>query len=338
MKVSIKQISKLSGFSPATVSNALNNKRGVNRETADQIIRIAREHGYITESKIKSIRVVSYRDSGEVFSESPFFSSLLESIADESRKKGYETTIFNLYRRKPNYEEQLASLLGDTSSAILLIGTELDEEDALPFYETDAPLVLLDCSFDGLPFHSVLMDNEGSVYRAVNYLIAQGHRRIGYLRGDVRIRNFQCRARGFYLAMEKQGIPVEEKYVLDLRPSIIGAHDSMNRLLENGLELPTAFFADNDMVALGAMQSLQNHGYRIPEDLSIIGFDDISFSEVFSPGLTTVRVHTKELGKLAVRRLLELVKKPHGIKACTQLGTDLVLRGSVAAIYSKRHN
>jgi len=76
VKINIKKISELSGFSPATVSNALNNKRGVNRETAEQIIRIAREHGYITESKIKSIRVVSYRDSGEVFAESPFFSSL----------------------------------------------------------------------------------------------------------------------------------------------------------------------------------------------------------------------------------------------------------------------
>jgi len=331
VKINIKKISELSGFSPATVSNALNNKRGVNRETAEQIIRIAREHGYITESKIKSIRVVSYRDSGEVFAESPFFSSLLESVADESRKQGYETTLLNLYRRKPNYEEQLSSLLSDTSSAILLVGTELSEEDALPFYETSAPLVLLDCNFDGLPFHSVLMDNVRSVYRAVNYLIEQGHRSIGYLRGSVRIRNFQCRERGFFLAMQKAGIPVEDKYIMDVQPSIIGSHDCMNRLLDEGVELPTAFFADNDMIALGAMQALQNHGYRIPEDISIIGFDDITFSKVFSPGLTTVRVHTKELGKLAVRRLIELIKKPQRIKVCTQLCTDLVLRGSVAA-------
>ena len=121
MKINIKKLSELSGFSAATVSNALNGKRGVNHETAQQILALAREYGYVPASRIQSIRLVTYRDSGEVFSDAPFFSDLIESIENESRRNGYETKLVNLYRREPDYEEQVEDLLNDTSSAILLI-------------------------------------------------------------------------------------------------------------------------------------------------------------------------------------------------------------------------
>ena len=331
MKVNIKKISELSGFSPATVSNALNNKRGVNHETAEQVIKIARKYGYITEDKIKRIKLVTYRDSGEVFSDSPFFSVLMESVENESRKSGYETTIFNLYRRKPDYEERVNELLSDTSSAILLVGTELSEQDALPFQKAGVPLVLLDCWFDNLSFNAVLMNNEDSVCQAVNYLISRGHRKIGYLRGDVRIRNFECRSRGYHRAMATSGLQVDEKYIFNVPPSIAGAYDAFNKILSKDTEMPTAFFADNDMIALGAMQALQKNNYCIPDDISIIGFDDITFCEVFAPGLTTMKVYKKELGQIAVRKLIELIKSPSQVKVRTQLCNKLILRGSVAA-------
>ncbi len=330
MKVNIKKISEMSGFSPATVSNALNNKRGVNRETAGKIIEIARQYGYITEERIKRIKLVTYRDSGEVFSESPFFSVLMESVENESRKSGYETTIFNLYRSKPDYEERVKELLSDTSAAILLVGTELNKQDAELFQKAAVPLVLLDCWFDDLSFNAVLMNNEDSVYQAVDYLIAQGHTRIGYLRGGVRIRNFECRARGYRRAMEARHLPIESRFIFDVPPSIAGAYETFNRILQNKSEMPTAFFADNDMIALGVMQALQKNDYHIPEDISIIGFDDITFCEVFAPGLTTIKVYKKELGQLAVRKLIELIKNPSRVKVRTQLCNELILRGSVA--------
>ena len=95
--------------------------------------------------------------------------------------------------------------------------------------------------------------------------------------------------------------------------------------------MPTAFFADNDMIALGAMQAFQANGWHLPEDISIVGFDDISFGEVFSPGLTTIRVHKKELGRLAVKRLIELIKKPQTVKTRIETVNDLIVRGSVTA-------
>lgn len=329
MRMSIKKISELSGFSPATVSNALNNKRGVSPETCEKILRIARDCGYITEDKIKRIRVVTYRDSGEVFSDSPFFSELLEGIENESRKRGYETTIINLYRQKPEYGKQLQELLNDAGSGILLIGTELTEENAKVFQQAVAPIILVDCWFPHLPFDAVLMDNEDSVMQAVDYLIDQGHRHIGYIKGSVRIQNFECRARGFYRAMAAHGLPLEEKFIFPVQPSIHGAHTAISELLAEGREMPTAFFADNDMIALGAMQAFQAQGWKIPDDISIVGFDDITFSAVFSPGLTTVKVYKKELGQVAVRRMIELLRERPVMKIRTQLVNELVIRGSV---------
>ena len=214
---------------------------------------------------------------------------------------------------------------------MLLIGTELTDETARPFHEAVLPLVLLDAWMPHLAFNAVLMDNEGGAMAAVEHLIEHGHKRIGYLSGGLRIQNFQARERGFRLAMEAHGLAVDERFLFEVPPSIQGSHERMLQILAERCEMPTAFFADNDMIALGAMQAFQTHGWRLPEDVSIVGFDDISFGEVFSPGLTTVRVHKKELGRLAVRRLIELIKKPRAVKTRIEIVNDLVVRGSVAA-------
>ena len=331
MKVNIKKLSDLSGYSPATISNALHNRRGVSRQTAAKVWKLAQEAGYKVKTSTRSIKLVTYSDSGEVFSDSPFFTTLMEGVENEARRRGFDTTIFNLYRRQPDYEQKLQQLLADTSSALLLMGTELGEQDAKRFLEAKAPLVLLDCSFDTLNFDAVLMDNENSVAQAVDYLVSRGHTEIGYLRGSVRIRNFIKRGRGYRRAMEVHGLPINERFVLDLRPSIAGAYQAMDAILKTGRPMPTAFIADNDMIALGAMQALQRNGYRIPEDISVIGFDDISFCEVFLPHLTTVRVYKKELGQVAVQELIALMQNPERVKTKTTTLNELIIRNSVAA-------
>ena len=331
MKVNIKKLSELSGYSPATISNALHNRRGVSRQTAAKVWKLAQEAGYKVKTSTRSIKLVTYSDSGEVFSDSPFFTTLMEGVENEARRRGFDTTIFNLYRRQPDYEQKLQQLLADTSSALLLMGTELGEQDAKRFLEAKAPLVLLDCSFDTLNFDAVLMDNENSVAQAVDYLVSRGHTEIGYLRGSVRIRNFIKRGRGYRRAMEVHGLPINERFVLDLRPSIAGAYQAMDAILKTGRPMPTAFIADNDMIALGAMQALQRNGYRIPEDISVIGFDDISFCEVFLPHLTTVRVYQKELGQVAVQELIALMQNPERVKTKTTTLNELIIRNSVAA-------
>ena len=126
MKVNIKKISELTGFSPATVSNALNNKRGVNKETAEKIRKTAREIGYLTEWHVSSIKLVMYRASGAIVNDSPFFSSLISGVEEEGRSFGFDTLIYNLTRDSGDYEGQLQELCGDPSTALLVLGTELE--------------------------------------------------------------------------------------------------------------------------------------------------------------------------------------------------------------------
>jgi Transcriptional regulators len=332
MKVNISEISRISGFSPATVSNALNNKKGVNRETAEKILQIAQENGYQSKLKINNIKFVIYRNSGLVVADTPFFSSLIAGVESESRNSGYETAIFNLDRCSPDYEKSLNKLMNDSKSAILLLATELSEEEIRAFRDIPSPLVVLDSWFEESTFNSVLINNTDSVYHAVRYLIGRGHRRIGYLQGSVRIRNFIYRQLGYQRAMLNSGIQPETKFTFSLTPTMDGAYSDMERFLQQGPEMPTAFMADNDIIALGAMKALQSHGYRIPEDISLIGFDDLQFCSISSPPLTSIHVFKQEMGKIAVRRLIELIHSGTQAKTKIQICNEFVERASVRQI------
>lgn len=189
MKASIQQISEMTGFSPATVSNALNNKRGVNHETAAKILEAAHACGYLSEGgNIHSIRFVIYKDSGQVVSDTPFFSALIEGVEMESRVGNFETVIWNLNRSAPDYDERLKQLLTDPTSGILLLATELDEEEAAKFKSALAPVVVLDNWFENSSFNSVLISNTDSTCAAAEYLIANGYKEIGYLKATLTLK------------------------------------------------------------------------------------------------------------------------------------------------------
>lgn len=329
MKINIKTISELTGFSQATVSNALNNKRGVNRETAERILAVAREHGYLPELKIDNIKLVIYKKDGMVVSDTPFFSALIEGVESESRSAGFETTICNLNRKDPDFEAMRDQLLSDPNCAVLLLATEMEEEDIKPFENALAPIVVLDSWFEEMTFDSVLISNTDSVCHAVKHLMAKGHKKIGYLRGSVRIKNFYYRDMGYQRALGSGGVPMDPRYTVTLTPTMEGAYEDMRSYLKGQPELPTAFFADNDIIALGAMRALQESGFRVPQDVSVIGFDDLPFGTISYPALTTIRVHKQEMGRVAVRRLVEIMKNDCEVKTKIQVCNTFVERDSV---------
>ena len=330
MKASIKQISEMTGFSPATVSNALNNKKGVNRETQEKILAAARECGYLSEGgPIHSIRFVIYKDTGRIVADTPFFSALIEGVEDESRRGAFETVICNLNRSAPDYEERLNQILTDPSSGILLLATELSEQEAARFKEARAPVVVLDNWFEESLFNSVLISNTDSACAAAEYLIRRGHKKIGYLQSEIPIKNFFYRFEGYERALKAHGLEPPEGGIVRLPPSMDGARERMNRLLKEGIALPSAYLADNDIIALGAMKAMQDNGISIPGDVSIIGFDDLPFCSITTPGLTTIRVFKQEMGRTAVRRLLELIRYGDRFVTKSQICTAFVERGSV---------
>lgn len=328
MKVSIKKISEITGFSPATVSNALNYKKGVNKDTAAKIFQVAQEMGYLEENRITKVKFVKYKKNGLIVDDTPFFPLLIDGVERECRAHGLEMTVCTLDSRDENYEEQVRWIINDKASAVILLGTELMEEDLDIYRGATCPLLLLDNWSADMSFNGVLINNADSARMATEYLAGKGHKRIGYLRGSFRIKAFRSRAVGYQVALNKAGLPIEKKYTITLSPTMDGAYNDMKEYLMKKPELPTAFFADNDMIALGAMKALTEAGFQIPEDVSVIGFDDLTFSSISSPGLTTLRVSKQDMGKAAVRRLRELIDGEDS-KLKIQICTQFIERGSV---------
>ena len=332
MKVNIRKISEETGFSMSTVSNALNRKKGVNRETAEKIWKAAEELGYHAEEEITKIRFVIFRRDGRIIDESSFHPAVIEGVERQAKLMGYETIFCYVDINDSDYQEQLHDILTDMQSAVVLLGTEMLEEDYEPYAAAKNRIILLDGRSDRYAFDSVLINDTDAAAGAMEYLAEKGHTRIGYLRGESRIQAFRSREMGYYQVMNQRGFSVKPEYIATVGTRIETAYRSMKEYLEKAKEVPTAFFADNDVIAIGCMQAMKECGYGVPGDISVIGFDDVAYGLVSDPPLSTVHVYKQELGARAVCELLSTEGKDRQAKVKIQVCAEFVERGSVKEI------
>jgi LacI family transcriptional regulator/LacI family purine nucleotide synthesis repressor len=330
MKVGVRDISRKTGFSPATVSNALNRKRGVSKQTAEIILKAARDMGYQRQGHLNRIQFVIARKSGRIIDESAFHPVVITGIEREAKRHNLPTTYVTVNLPDPSAKNQIREMCSDPTGAIILLGTEMWEKDYQPFYDSVAPFVIVDGWCSHRFMDSIVISNETSAYRAVNYLISKGHKKIGYLHGNPQIRNFPLRYRGFKTAMREATLPIDERFQTSLGTTLSTALADMDAWLNDGPELPTAFFADNDVLAVGAMQALAKHNIHVPEEVSLIGFDDLSFASISSPPLTTICVPKQAIGELAVRRVIEQTQGNTDYTCVTHVSTTFIERDSVA--------
>ena len=336
MKVNIRKISEITGFSMSTVSNALNRKRGVNKQTAEKILKTAEELGYRVEEELTKIRFVIFRKNGMIIDESSFHPAVIEGVEHQAKLMGYETIFCYVDVNDPDYEEQLVDILEDKQSAVVLLGTEMMEEDYEPYACSKNRIILLDGRSDRYAIDSVLINDTEAAEEAVGYLAEKGHERIGYLRGEFRIQAFRSRELGYYQKMHRLGLPVKPEYITVVGTRIETAYQKMKEYLAGAEELPTAFFADNDVIAIGCMRAMKECGYDVPGDISVIGFDDVAYGMVSDPPLSTMHVYKQELGARAVCELLSMTEKDNRAKVKIQVCAEFVERGSVKEIGSKR--
>ena len=334
-KVNLDDIASIVGVSKSTVSNALNDKKGVSEQTKKHILKIADDVGYKkslangNDSIKKSIRIILYKKHGYVYSDTPFFANLIEGIQKECRVEGYEMMVAHLSNGEDNFNNIIQDIKNDDCSGYLLLATEMVKEDLELFKILEKPLVLLDSNFKHEDFDFVVINNFDAAFKAVNYLIENGHSKIGYLHSSVYINNFYYRKLGFIDALQEKGIEVEEKYQFSLEPTLEGSYRDMTERLKHNPELPTAFFADNDIIAFGVMKALQEKGFRIPEEISMIGFDDMPYCEISNPKMTTVKVPKHYYGTVAVKRLIEKINNNDLQNQKIEVNTQLIERESV---------
>lgn len=337
MKYKIADIASIAGVSKATVSNALNKKKGISADTRRMILRIAKDIGYYKDfgknTVSKTIRYVIYKRHGYVVSDTPFFSSLIEGIEKECRMQGYEMLISHVNTSYNDYREIIKNINNDYSTGLLLLATEMHPEDLELFEIGNVPVVIIDSYFKAMAFDSVIINNTDAAYKATSYLIENGHRDIGYLQSPICITNFYYRKQGYLDALNEHGLKADKKFQIPLESTMEGSYRDMKKLLdEKKIDLPTAFFADNDIIAFGAMRAMKEKGIKIPQDVSVIGFDDMPFCEITSPRLTTIKVFEQEMGSMAVKRLLQKLEGDNGIQQKIEFGTKLIVRDSVLKI------
>ena len=204
----------------------------------------------------------------------------------------------------------------------------MSQRDLTPFAQSSLPLVLLDNYFEELDLDSVLINNIRGAFTAANYLIRKYKCQPGYLHSSCPINNFDERADGFYKALRKNGMSTSLSVVHRLTPSVEGACCDMREVLLAKEPLARCYFADNDLIAAGAVKACREAGYRIPQDIAVIGFDNMPLCTYIDPTLSTIHVPKQYMGKIAVRRLHELISDPDSSPLKIEISTSLVKRKS----------
>ena len=278
------------------------------------------------------VRLVMFKRHGLVVMDTQFFMELVESVERECLAQGHELIITHLHiAHDLDYKERIRAICAEECAGILLMGTEMYPEDLALFAHCASPLVALDNLFRHEQVHAVVMNNYDAGYQAANAMYAAGHRRIGNITSLVEFSNMRYRRKGYEAALREHGLPLDEDSIWRVTPTLDGAYRDMRALLESGRVPPTAYFAGNDIMAVGSMRALAEKGYAVPTDISLIGMDDLSICQFCTPPLSTIRVFRQEMGITAVRTLLGLVGRLNYCTLKTELSVTLVERGSVAA-------
>ena len=340
MQPRIKDIADYLGVSTATVSMVLNNRPGFSESTRARVAEAVKILGYqgsttkrLAAEPLNHLPFVIYRRHGEVIGETAFFSSLIESIENEAKNNGYDLSVHYLSAKDPGLSESFRLIAAKSHVGLLVLGTEMDQSDAAPLLRAGVPFVLMDNAMPGLSCNKILMDNLQGAFLAVRHLWSAGHRRIGHLHSNIWISNFEERELGYRYALRKHGLPLREDWIPRIGSTPQSAYRDMCAYLDQTQirDLPTAFFADNDIIAAGAIRALKERGLRIPKDLSVVGFDDTPYCTMLSPNLSTMRVNTKGLGSGAVQLLLNGQEDFRKIL----METELVSRESVRVLDPK---
>lgn len=340
-KPTIKLIASEAGVSLATVSNALNGKPGVNQETSKQVFAIAKKLGYFEHNsksnnsmrlkEIRAIRVIKFRRHGLVVQDTPFFSELLNSIETESNIQGFELLFAQIYGKLPEDRRRMIQLLEDKNVANIILATEMCKEDLELIESAEAPFLLLDSYFRGSGINSVTINNYEAGYMAASHLIEKGHQQIGMINSSTGFNNMYYRWLGYKDALTHADLPIRKEWEVQVEPTIKGSYRDMLQWLSLNSTLPTAFFAANDMMAVGAVRALQERGLQVPDDVSIISMDNTPVCQAVNPSLSTIHVYKQELGSTAVRELLSIVQNSETCHRLVEVGVRLIERSSVSS-------
>jgi LacI family transcriptional regulator len=328
-RITVRQVAALAHVSTATVSRALAGDGGVSQQLRRRVLEAAARLNYRPNRAARNLRIQRSFTIGVVIPDIQnfFFTGIVRGIEDVLQTGGY-TYLLGNSDGQPDRERLYIETLRDEGAAGLIIVPS--ERDAIPYRQLQkqgVPLVLLDRGVPSLAVDQVAVTNEEGVRIAVDHLIAKGHRRIGFVGGPPDIDVARMRLAGYRAALDAAGVTFDVEYVRTGQFQQIGGYAATLDLLSLPLP-PTALFLANNLMTLGAFQALHERGLRIPDDVAVIGFDDMPWSTSLQPPLTAVAQPTFELGATAAQLLLARLHDPTRPFRRVVLDTPLIIRGS----------
>ena len=326
--VSMKRISELCGVSIATVSKALNNHADIGEETKERVRRVAKEQGYFPNSSARALKTKRTYNLGVLFVDEAqsglthdYFANVLNSFKKVAEERGYDITFISSGKEGEKRMSYLERCRYRGFDGVVIACVDFDNPEVEELIKSDIPLVTIDHLFYGRA--AVISDNVTGMRELLTYVVKQGHRNIAYIHGadSAVTRN---RLSSFYKTAEELGIMVPDEYIKEAAyRSTREAGEATKYLLELK-EPPTCILYPDDFSSFGGMNVIKERGLRIPEDISVAGYDGLRIGRHIEPKLTTLRQDTEAIGAEAAKKLIDLIERPK-----TTIIEQIVIGGEV---------
>ena len=327
----MKDIARLAQVSTSTVSHVINGSRFVSDEIREKVMRIVVELNYTPSYIARSLKVKATKTIGLLVTatNNPFFSEVMAGVEQYCQKNQYNLIIATTGGDAKRLQQNLQTLIHKQVDGVLLMcgdsRFQADMELTVPL-----PLVVMDWWFTELNADKILENSEYGGYLATKSMVDAGHQKIGIITGNLRKSVAKNRLQGYKKALSEANIVLNPDWIVeshfDFKGGIVGAQ----KLLALS-DRPTAIFCCSDTIAIGAYQAIQNQGLRIPQDISIMGYDDIELARYLFPSLSTISQPKAELGKLAVETLLQRIQEPNENYRTLVLEPTCILRESISS-------
>lgn len=330
---SIRDVARHASVSVATVSHVVNGTRNVTPETAARVRRAIEELGYRPNSLARSLRRGTTHTIGLLVPDNanPFFAEAARVVEDEGFQAGYSVILCNSSGSEAREKVYIDVLLSKQVDGLILISSSAHLAGLRRVLNANVPVVALDREIPGASITQILVDQWQGGYLAGDYLISLGHRQIAVITGPNATSSSARRLKGFRHVLARAGVPLDERKVIPGDFRFGGGQSAIRELLARGQEF-TAVFAANDLMAMGAIHALHEAGLKVPEDVSVLGFDDIPYAETAMPPITTIAQPIEALCRLSVQALIERIRFPDLPRQRTVLMPHLVVRRSCQAV------
>ncbi len=325
----MRDVAQAAAVSIKTVSRVVNKQGEISEETQHRVQAAIDRLGYRPNRVAQGLVTNCTHTIGLVLADitNPYFAEVAHSIQESMRGQGYNMFLCNSSDSPKQEIEALQSLAMQGVDGIILFPTHQSEENLARFAPSYRPLVLFDWFYEHPNIGIIQVNLHQGACLAAEHLIKRGHRLIGMLSEPICSPQRGRRLHAFQETLARHGLPADANSVVYVDPTVEGGYKGAQQLLQQAPSI-TAIFAQNDLMAFGAIRACQQANRRVPHDCAMVGFDDIYLSSIFSPALTTVHIDRRLLGKLAVERVLAMIEKPEQTYPPLYIDTELVIRES----------